>query len=131
MNLVIDTSVVIAVLASEPERKLLVRKTVGVDLIAPDSVHWEVGNALAAMLRRKRINLAQIRSLLKTYEEIPIRFVEVDLLDAMEIAAVHSLYAYDAYILSCARENRCKLISLDRGLLNAARNAGLSTIEVH
>jgi predicted nucleic acid-binding protein len=102
----------------------------GVDLIAPPSVHWEVGNALAAMLKRNRINREQVRIVLNAYEEIPIRFVEIDLSTAMELAADHNLYAYDAYILTCARENRCSLISLDKGLLRAARRAGLSIVEV-
>lgn len=130
MNVVIDTSVLIAVLTDEPERQKLIQTTRGVDLIAPPSVHWEVGNALAAMLKRNRINREQVRVVLNAYEEIPIRFVEIDLSAAMEVAVDHNLYAYDAYILTCARENRCSLISLDKGLLRAARRAGLSIVEV-
>jgi predicted nucleic acid-binding protein len=130
MTVVVDTSVLIAVLTDEPERQKLIQTTRGVDLIAPPSVHWEVGNALAAMLKRNRINREQVRIVLGAYEEIPIRFVEIDLSTAMELAADHDLYAYDAYILACARENRCGLISLDKGLLKAARRAGLSIVEV-
>jgi predicted nucleic acid-binding protein len=130
MNLVVDTSVLIAVLTDEPERQRLVQKTKGVDLIAPASVHWEIGNALAAMLKRSRITLEQVRVVLKAYEQIPIRFAEIDLSTAVELAAKHGLYAYDACILACARENRCSLISLDKGLLRAARAAGLSVVEV-
>ena len=130
MTVVVDTSVLIAVLTDEPERQKLIQTTRGADLIAPPSVHWEVGNALAAMLKRNRINREQVRIVLNAYEEIPIRFVEIDLSAAMEVAADHNLYAYDAYILTCARENRCSLISLDKGLLRAARRAGLNIVEV-
>jgi predicted nucleic acid-binding protein len=82
------------------------------------------------MLKRNRITLDQTKVVIEVYDQIPIRFLEVDLLTAMEVAADHNLYAYDAYILSCAIENRCSLISLDKGLLRAARNAGLSIVEV-
>lgn len=130
MNLVIDTSVLIAVLVSEPERAQIIKKTEGYDLIAPGSVHWEIGNALAAMLKRKRITLEQAKATLLSYEQIPIRFRDVDLELAMEIARQYDLYAYDAYIIACAHENRCALITLDKNLLNAARKAQVVFVEV-
>jgi predicted nucleic acid-binding protein len=130
MNLVVDTSVLIAVMASEPERVRIVQLTQGADLLAPASVHWEVGNALAAMLKRKRIDADQLRPLIRAYEKIPIRFIDVDMEGSLEIAASHDLYAYDAYVIACARENRCKVISLDKGLLHAARSAGVGLLEV-
>lgn len=106
MNLVVDTSVLIAVLIDEPERQRLIVRTKGVDLIAPASVHWEIGNALAAMLKRNRITLEQVKIVLEAYHQIPIRFLEVDLATAMGLAAHHNLYSYDAYIFGvCAGES--------------------------
>jgi predicted nucleic acid-binding protein len=130
MNLVIDTSVLIAVLTSEPEREKLIQQTQGVDLLAPPSVHWEIGNALSAMLKRKRISREQVNLVLNAYEQIPIRFVDIDMYRAMNITAEHDLYAYDAYIIACAQENRCSLISLDKGLLQSAQAAGVTIQEV-
>jgi predicted nucleic acid-binding protein len=130
MNLVIDTSIIIAVLTSEPEREKLVQQTQGVDLLAPASVHWEVGNALAAMLKRRRMTHDQLHPVINAYEQIPIRFIDIELQGALEISAAHDLYAYDAYIIECARENRCSLISLDRRLVQAARAAGVGVLEV-
>jgi predicted nucleic acid-binding protein len=130
VNLVIDTSVLIAVLVSEPERPQIIKQTEGYDLIAPGSVHWEIGNALAAMLKRKRITHEQVGVTLLSYERIPIRFRDVDMKIAMDIAYEHELYAYDAYIIACARESRCAIISLDKNLMNAARKAHVSIVEV-
>ena len=79
MNLVIDTSVIIAVITNEEHKKKLIEMTKGVDLIAPPSLHWEIGNAFSAMLRKKRIGLEQAKSALAQYSKIPIRFHEVDL----------------------------------------------------
>ena len=43
MDIVIDTSAIIAVIANEPEKPSLIRLTSGADLIAPASVHLEIG----------------------------------------------------------------------------------------
>jgi predicted nucleic acid-binding protein len=130
MNLVIDTSALIAVLTSEPERRALIEHTRGANLIAPSSVHWEIGNALAAMLKRNRIQRGQIGHVLKAYERIPIRYVDVDLAAALDLAAEHGLYAYDAYVIACALSHRCGLMSLDHSLVRAAHAAGVSVVEV-
>ena len=59
MDIVVDTCVIIAVIANEPQKDALVELTRGTDLIAPHSVHWEISNAFSAMLKRKRITLEQ------------------------------------------------------------------------
>src|SRR5438105_1279089 len=46
MTIIIDTSAIVAVLVSEPRRAALVRATNGADMVAPGSVHWEVGYAM-------------------------------------------------------------------------------------
>ena len=130
MDLVVDTSVIIAVLTSEPERRALIRLTRGANLLAPASVHWEVGNALAAMFKRGRIDAGQIRRVLRAYERIPVRHVEVDLEGALDLAIEHGIYAYDAYVIACARGQRCRIVSLDQGLLRVASAAGVGVLEV-
>jgi predicted nucleic acid-binding protein len=130
MDMVIDTSAVIAVLTSEPERRVLVEHTRGVNLIAPASVHWEIGNALAAMLKRRRIKRGQIGSVLKSYERIPIRYVDVSLEGALDLAAEYNLYAYDAYVVLCALSHRARLLSLDRALVRAASAAGVKVVDI-
>ena len=130
MNLVVDTSVLMAVLTSEPERPKLIALTVGVDLIAPISVHWEMGNALSAMLKRKRISLEQAFSALSAYEKIPLRHVEVSMMEAVRIASELNIDAYNAYLIECAFGRRVALLSLDNGLLTAARKWGVSVVEV-
>src|SRR5262245_32353527 len=102
MVVVIDTSALIAVLVSEPERAGIVQATQGADLVAPASVHWEIGNALSALLKRRRATLAQAQLALTAYSSIPLRLLDVDLALALEIASEHALYAYDAYLITCS-----------------------------
>jgi len=130
MDMVVDTSAIIAVIANEPEKEALVELTTGADLIAPRSVHWEIGNAFSAMLRRERIKVEQAIQAVKLYQKIPIRFVDVGLEETLKIANALGIYAYDAYLIRCALKYRAPLISLDRNLVNAAKEMRVKVIEV-
>lgn len=129
-EVVVDTSVLIAVLVDAPDRPALIASTAGTGLVAPLSVHWEIGNAFSAMLKRKRISLGDATAAIETYESIPIRFVDVDLAEALTTAARSGLYAYDAYLIVAAREQNMPLVTLDRGLADAARRLGVELLEV-
>jgi len=129
VEIVIDTSAILAVIGEQPEKADLVRLTQGVTLAAPASVHWEVGNALSAMLKRKALGIKQALQLLEAYAVIPIRVVEVRLKQAVELSARWNLYAYDAYVLACAINQRAPLLSLDRGMKERARELKLDVLE--
>ena len=130
MQLVVDTSIILAVLISEPERDRIIAITQNSDLLAPQSVHWEIGNALSSMMKRQRITTLQALKALDAYEKIPIRFIEISLHASVSIAAQQDLYAYDAYLIACAKDQRCSLISLDKALLQAAKDVGVAIVEV-
>lgn len=130
LECVIDTSAIIAVLTGEPSRAALIRATKGADLVAPASVHWEIGNALVALIRRRLATLAQAGSALNAYAKIPLRLLEVDLNQALHLADEYGLYAYDAYLLACALNQRAPLLTLDKALTRAAMRAGVELLEV-
>ncbi len=111
MPIVVDASVIIAVIANEPEKDTLIRLTQGADLIAPRSIHWEIGNAFSAMLKRNRVTVEQVLKAIEAYAKIPIRYVEVELEKSLEIADTLGIYAYDAYLIRCALKYRSPLIS--------------------
>jgi predicted nucleic acid-binding protein len=130
VNIVVDTSAIIAVIANEPEKDILIELTRGADLIAPHSIHWEVGNAFSAMLKRKRITLAQALKSAEIYKTISIRFLDVGLEQALKLADELDIYAYDAYIIECALKYKSPLISLDRNLANIAKRMKVNVLEV-
>lgn len=131
MDIIVDTSVLIAVILNEPTKASLVARTTGVTLLAPPSVHWEIGNALSAMLKRRRINVTQAKLALTAYEQIPIRFTDAGLEQAVKLSDQLDIYAYDAYVLAAALNQSCPLLSLDRGLMHAARSVGIIVVEVN
>ena len=130
MNIVVDTSVLVAVVADEPEREPLIEVTRSAELIAPHSVHWEVGNAFSAMMKRKRISLASAVKAIKAYQKIKVRFVEIDIEKALRIAHRHSVYAYDAYVIVCALQHKAPLVSLDKNLIFYAKQSRVHVLEV-
>jgi predicted nucleic acid-binding protein len=129
LDIVVDASVLIAVLTGEPARDQLIARTQGADLLAPGSVHWEIGNAFSALLKRRRLKLPEVQAALASYGQIPIRFVEVELATALELADRFGLYAYDACLMACARRQRAPLLTLDARLGRAAREAGVELVE--
>ena len=130
MEITIDTSAIIAVIANEPEKANMIAITADADLIAPRSVHWEIGNAFSAMLRRGRILVEHAIQAIQIYQSIPIRFVEIELDEALKIADQQNIYAYDAYLIRCAAKYKAPLLSLDHGLLKAAKRMDLKVLEV-
>lgn len=130
MQVVIDPSAVLAVLLHEPERASLIESTRQAVLIAPALLPWEIGNALIAGLRRKRLRLDDVKAAWRSFEEIPMRLVDVDMGRALDVAAEHGLYAYDAYVLEAALSRRLPLLTLDSALARAARQSGVAVLEV-
>jgi predicted nucleic acid-binding protein len=131
MDIVVDASVLIAITANEKDKARLVALTAGRDLIAPSSIHWEIGNAFSAMLRRGRVTLHQALRAIEVYYRIPVRFVEVELEESLRLAAELNVYAYDAYLIRCALKYAAALLSLDQALLRVARSKGVDVIEVN
>lgn len=131
MELVVDTSAIIAVLVHGSERETILQRTVGAALTAPSSVHWEVGNAFSAMFRRGRITLDEAKQALLSYERMTFRFIDIELVQSLELSRRLNLYAYDAYVVACALNSRSPLLTLDRKLATAASSVGVRLLEVH
>ena len=130
MEIVVDASVLIAVIVNETEKERLVALTQEAELIAPMSVHWEIGNAFSSLLKHGRVTLEQALQAIDMYLKIPVRFVEVELANSLELAGALGIYAYDAYLLRCAEKYRLPLLTLDKQLVQAAKEKGISILKV-
>jgi predicted nucleic acid-binding protein len=130
MDIVVDTSVLIAVITNEANKGQVVELTKGYNLITPPSVHWEISNAFSAMLKRGRINLSEAQEAINVYYQIPLRFAEVELHESLVIASELNIYAYDAYLIRCALKYEASLITLDSGLKTAAKRKNIDVMEI-
>jgi len=102
------------------------KRTIG--LVGAPSLPWEVGNALVAGVRRRRLSAAAVRQAWVSYQSVPVRLAEIDPGHALEIAVELGLYAYEAYVLEAARAERLPLLTLDGGLVRAAHRLGLRLV---
>lgn len=67
---------------------------------------------------------------MEIYQQIPLRHVDVELSEALELATDLNSYANDAYLLHCAAKYRAPLLTLDKQLAQLAKQKGIkATIE--
>ncbi|HNS91194.1 MAG TPA: type II toxin-antitoxin system VapC family toxin [Deltaproteobacteria bacterium] len=130
VDIVIDTSALIAVLVGEPERSRIINLTTGKTLIGPGSIPWEVGNAFSVMFKHNRLSLDEARKGFAIFESIPLRLIKPDFVNALELSRQTGMYAYDAYMLDCAVRHKAPLLTLDRKLKAAAEEIDIEVMEV-
>lgn len=130
MEITIDASAIMAVILNEPTKPSLLAVTTNAELLAPASLPWEVGNAMTALFKRQRLTVGDARAALDSFYRIPVRLVEISLGSAVELGWDHKTYAYDAYVLECARHYRSPLLTLDGGQRDVARALGIEALEV-
>ena len=130
MDIVIDTSALIAVIVGEPERVKIIGITAGNSLIGPGSIPWEIGNVFSAMFKQDRLSLDDAKKGVEIFQTIPIRYVETDITNALRLSKEINMYAYDAYLLDCAIRYKSPLLTLDQKLKAAAQSIKIDTLEV-
>ncbi len=129
MNIVSDTNIFLAVVLDEPEKESIIRATSEANAISPEILHYEIGNALTAMVKRKRLTQDESLLAFEAVRSIPVRLVSVDIQEALKLALEHNIYAYDAYFLQCAKNLACPLITLDKRMKNVAYALNIEVVE--
>jgi len=130
VDIIIDTSALIAVIAGEPERNRIVEITMGNTLTGPGSIPWEIGNAFSAMFKQNRLTLKEAQKGLAIFQSIPIRYMEADFDNVLKLSKTINMYAYDVYFLDCAVRRKAPLLTLDRNLKTAAQKINIEILEV-
>jgi len=80
-------------------------------------------------MKRKKLTEKEASLVLDGYSRIPIQFADVDLKASLALVNKHSIYAYDAYMIVCAKHFKAPLISLDRGLVEVAKKEHVRVLE--
>ncbi len=129
MRIVADTNTFLAVALDEPEKNFIIGSTVDCDLVSPEVLPFEIGNALTAMLKKGSLRPNEVVPVWETIQRIPVDLRSINMKSALEIAARFNIYAYDAYFLECASDLRSPLLTLDRGMKRIAREMGIALLE--
>ena len=130
MNIVVDANVYLAVILNEPEKQTIIEHTKGVELISPEVLPYEIGNALTAMLKKKRLNKNQIIESFDIFNMIPLHLAHVNINQALNIACKFNIYAYDAYYLELAERLKTPLLTLDNQMKDIAKTLKIKLLEM-
>jgi predicted nucleic acid-binding protein len=129
MKIVADANTFLTVALNEPERAGIVEVTAGHELVAPEILPFEIGNALTAMMKRGALRPGDVASAWDATQAIPVDLRRVHIRAALGIAAKFGIYAYDAYFLECALTLRSPLLTLDKGMKRVARELSIEVLE--
>ena len=118
--IVVDSSLVCAVLFDEPEREQAQERLVNKHLFAPALLNHEVINVALKKLRRG-MPAETVERALADYAEQAIEFFDTDLMAQYALARQYQLSAYDAAYLWLAAELKVPLATFDAKLGKAAQ----------
>lgn len=131
MSFVLDASTAMAWLFEDEattESEATLDRLAGEEALVPSLWPYEVANVLVAAERRKRITEAQSRQFLGLLRDLPIRVSEQGPFriwdGALAVARSHRLSAYDGAYLDLAMVEGVPLVTQDKALKSAAREAG-------
>ena len=117
--LVVDSSLVCALLFDEPDRLDAQARLAGRRLVAPQLLDHEVVN-VAVQKQRRGMPAAMVEQALRDYLEQDLELVPTDLMAQFFLAQRYALSAYDAAYLWLAAELKAPLATFDRRLGDAA-----------
>lgn len=129
MKVIADTNIFLAVVLNEPEKSNIIELTAGFELLAPEVLPFEIGNAISAMMKKRLITAEEANLIWDASQQISVELSTVDIKEALNIAIEHNIYAYDAYFLQCAINNKYPLITLDRKMKEIGKNLKIKILE--
>ena len=126
---VVDASVAVKWLVNEPGRDAALALLAGeAELVAPDELTSEVGNAIWAKARRKLLTPDEAREVLASFlTAMPVRLVDARVLlpAALDIAIRLEHPIYDCLYLALAQHERCPLVTADQRLQAVVKGTDL------
>ena len=124
-DIVIDASSILEFLLNQESKNLVVEKVGNYQLVAPQCIPYEIGNAVSKLMKRKLISLFDGVAVYHEFSRIPLRLVEPDIPDSIMIAGNTESYAYDSYYISVAKRLGMPLFTLDEGMKKNAVSQGI------
>jgi predicted nucleic acid-binding protein len=130
MEVMTDASTIICIILNEQEKEKIISLTKEAEIVSPEMISFEIGNALSRMVKKHRLNEEQVLRAYSLFESIPIRPAKVDIHRALKISCKYEMYAYDAYYLEAAQRLKLPLLTLDKGMKDKAKNMKVELLEV-
>jgi predicted nucleic acid-binding protein len=129
MEIILDASAIMAVIADEPESEIVINCTKNAIILAPNMVSFEIANGLTKMMKKKVIDTQEkMINLIKNFKKIPIKMIEINLEKSLEIAWKYKIYAYDAFYLESSKRLDLPLLTFDDGMKKIGKEIGLTIL---
>jgi predicted nucleic acid-binding protein len=126
MEVLLDASAIMAVIADEPEREIVIQNTLNSEIDSPKIISYEISNGLTRMMRKNIIDTQErMINLIQNFKMIPIKTVEVDIEKALKIAWEYKIYAYDAFYLEVGKRLKIPMLTFDKGMKRVGKALGL------
>jgi len=129
MKILLDASAIIAYIVGEPKSSIVIENTENSEIVSPNILPFEIGNALTRMLKKGILDSkVKMIGLIENYQIIPIKLLDIDLKKSLEIAFDYKIYAYDAIYLETAKRLNLPLLSFDKGMRRIAQEIGVTIL---
>lgn len=128
MKIIIDASCVLAVLLGEVSAEEIIKKTEECQLFSARCLPFEIGNALTAAIKRRRISVEDALMVFEEYKKIPVTLIEPDFSASIKYGGEENQYAYDMYYMSCALSNGFPLLVFDKRFKEIAEKRGVKCL---
>jgi predicted nucleic acid-binding protein len=118
-----------AVIADEPESEIVINYTKNAIIISPNIVSFEIANGLTKMMKKKIIDTKErMIALIKNFQKIPIKTIEIDLEKSLAIAWDYKIYVYDSIYLEIAKRLNLPLLTFDGGMRRVGEDLGINIL---
>jgi predicted nucleic acid-binding protein len=129
MEIVLDTSALIAVIADEPEADIVLKYSQNAAFVSPSVISFEVANSLSRMLRKGLIkDYRKMADLIDSFQQIAIKLFENNLQEVIKIVWDYKIYAYDAFFLETAKSLNLPLLTLDKDMKKIGKDFGITIL---
>jgi predicted nucleic acid-binding protein len=129
MEILLDASAIMAVIADEPESDIVIKYTKDAIIVSPNTVPFEIANGLTKMMKKRIIDTQEkMIDIIKNFKKVPIKMVEIDLEKALKIAWEFKIYAYDAFYLEASKRLNLPLLTFDGGMKRVGKEIGLTVL---
>ncbi|MDO8953811.1 MAG: type II toxin-antitoxin system VapC family toxin [Gammaproteobacteria bacterium] len=132
-KLVIDCSVTLAWYLEDEKTNFteaVLNRLSEFEVLVPPLWRIEFTNAMLMACKRRRISEEWLEKSLNHANQLPFRFEENanPMFSLAKVAIQYKLTAYDATYLALAKNEKCVLVSLDKALISAAKEANIKLI---
>lgn len=125
---VVDACAIAALVFGEPDAHEIAIGLQDSNLAAPELLPFEIASVCLKKICRYPEQREALIAAFRLFLRMDIRFVEVDLAEALILAEQTGLTSYNACYLWLAQKLQAELVTLDRQLLQAVADLGRNKV---